>query len=130
MHSSQRCVASVPAWRYPLLRLPLPRRRSTERSPSPTRAPIPAGTACEFPVHLSQVERGDVRAFSDRDGNFFKAIVQIDYDATITANGRTLVERDTFNRTIYADDTMRDAGLTVHIQGPGGIVMRDAGQII
>lgn len=25
---------------------------------------------------------------------------------------------------------MRDAGLTVHIQGPGGIVMRDAGQII
>jgi hypothetical protein len=59
-----------------------------------------------------------------------KNIVHIDYDATISANGKTLVERDTFTRTFYADDTMRDAGLTVHIQGPGGLVMRDAGQIV
>jgi hypothetical protein len=35
-----------------------------------------------------------------------KNIVHIDYDATISANGKTLVERDTFTRTFYADDTM------------------------
>jgi hypothetical protein len=90
----------------------------------------PAGTTCAFPVHFSQVERGDFRAFADRDGNFVKTIVHIDYDATISANGKTIVERDTFKRTFYADDTMRDTGLTVHIEGPGGIVMRDAGQIV
>jgi len=90
----------------------------------------PAGTTCAFAVHFAQVERLDFRAFVDRDGNFLKMLVHIDYDATIGANGITLVERDTFTRTFYADDTMRDAGLTVHIQGPGGIVMRDAGQIV
>ena len=68
--------------------------------------------------------------FSDGDGHFVKALVHIDYDATISANGKTLVERDTFTRTFYADGTMRDAGLTVHIQGPGGIVLRDAGQVV
>src|SRR3954469_7206473 len=90
----------------------------------------PAGTTCAFPVHFSQIERGDFRVFADKDGNFVKAIVHIDYNATISANGKTIVERDTFTRTFYADDTMRDTGLTVHIQGPGGIVMRDAGQIV
>jgi hypothetical protein len=90
----------------------------------------PAGTTCAFPVHFAQVERLDVRIFIDGDGDFLKAIVHIDYDATISANGKTLVERDTFTRMFYADDTMRDTGLTVHIQGPGGIVMRDAGQIV
>jgi hypothetical protein len=90
----------------------------------------PAGTTCAFPVHFSQVERLDFREFFDHDGSFVKRLVHIDYDATISANGKTLVERDTFTRTFYADDTMRDAGLTVHIRGPGGIVMRDAGQIV
>jgi hypothetical protein len=68
--------------------------------------------------------------FSDAEGDFVKAIAHIDLDVTISANGKTLVERDTFTRTFYADDTMRDTGLTVHIQGPGGLVMRDAGQIV
>jgi len=90
----------------------------------------PAGTTCTFAVHFSQVERLDFRQFFDGDGNFLKAIVHIDYDATISANGKAIVERDKFTRTFYADDTMRDTGLTVHIQGPGGIVMRDAGQIV
>lgn len=39
-------------------------------------------------------------------------------------------ERDTWTATFYADGTSRDVGLTVHIQGPGGIVVRDAGQIV
>jgi hypothetical protein len=57
-------------------------------------------------------------------------MLHINYDATISANGKTIFERDTFTRTIYADDMMRDTGVTVHIQGPGGIVQRDAGQIV
>ena len=90
----------------------------------------PAGTTCAFAVDFSQVERLDFRAFFDPDGNFVKNIVHIDYDATISANGKTSSSGTRSPRTFYADDTMRDAGLTVHIQGPGGIVMRDAGQIV
>jgi len=90
----------------------------------------PAGTTCVFAVSFSQVEYGFFDAFFDQEGNFVKTIVHINYDATISANGRTLVERDTFTRTFYADGTMRDTGSTVHIQGPGGVVMRDAGQIV
>jgi hypothetical protein len=90
----------------------------------------PAGTTCEFPVHFSQLEYGSFRAYFDLDGNFVKVMLHINYDATISANGKTIFERDTFTRTIYADDTMRDTGVTVHIQGPGGIVQRDAGQIV
>jgi len=90
----------------------------------------PAGTTCAFPVHFSQVEYGFFLNFFDQNGDFDRAVVHINYDATISANGHTLVERDTFTRTINADGTMRDAGLTVHIQGPGGVVMRDAGLIV
>ena len=51
-------------------------------------------------VHFAQVERLDFRAFFDRDGNFVKNIVHIDYDATISANGKTLVERVTFTQDV------------------------------
>jgi hypothetical protein len=40
------------------------------------------------------------------------------------------MRRDTWTTFIYADGTSRDAGNTVHIQGPGGIVQLDAGQIV
>ena len=68
--------------------------------------------------------------FLDKQGNFVKAIVHNNYDATITGNGKTINERDTWTTFIYADGTSRDAGLTVHIQGPGGIAQLDAGQIV
>jgi hypothetical protein len=90
----------------------------------------PAGTTCAFPVHFSQTEYGFFLVFFDQNGDFDRAVVHINYDATISANGHTLIERDTFTRTINADGTMRDAGLTVHIQGPGGVVLRDAGLIV
>jgi hypothetical protein len=90
----------------------------------------PAGTTCAFPVHFSQVESGRYAVFSNQAGDFVRLIVHIRYVATITANGHTLSERDTFTRTIYADDTMRDTGVTVHILGAHGLVMRDAGQIV
>jgi hypothetical protein len=67
--------------------------------------------------------------FFDKQGNFVKAIVHNNYDATITANGNTIIERDTWTSTFYPDGS-RDVGLTVHIQGPGGIVTLDAGQIV
>lgn len=70
----------------------------------------PAGTTCAFPVHFSQVETLDWHVFFDGDGNVVKQIVHIDYDATIDANGKTIVERDTYTRTFYADDTARDTG--------------------
>jgi hypothetical protein len=105
-----------------------PPERGTFRFPD--EGTDPAGTTCEFPVDFSQLEYGFSRAYFDRDGNFIKVMLHINYDATISANGKTIFERDTFTRTIYADETMRDTGVTVHIQGPGGIVQRDAGQIV
>jgi hypothetical protein len=89
-----------------------------------------AAAPWEFDVHATEHEYGRFTVFSDQDGNFVKAIVHFNYDATISANGITLVERDTWTATFYADGTSRDVGLTVHIQGPGGIVVRDAGQIV
>jgi hypothetical protein len=59
-----------------------------------------------------------------------KTIVHSKYVAIITANGKTIHERDSWTTVFYPDGTSRDTGLTVHIQGPGGIVMRDAGQIV
>jgi hypothetical protein len=84
----------------------------------------------QFDVNATQHEYGRFTVFSDKDGDFVKAIVYFNYDATISANGITLVERDTWTTTEYADGTSRAVGLTVHIQGPGGIVVRDAGQIV
>jgi hypothetical protein len=90
----------------------------------------PADTTCAFPVDYSQVEYGFVDVFTDQNDAFVKAIAHLSLDVTINANGHTLVERDTFTRTFYADGPMKDVGLTVHIKGPGGVVMLDAGQIV
>jgi hypothetical protein len=67
----------------------------------------PAGTTCAFPVHFSQTEYGSFKVFFDQNGDFDRTVLHINYDAT-----------------------MRDAGLTTHIQGPGGVVLRDAGLIV
>ena len=90
----------------------------------------PAGTTCAFPVQFAQVEYGFYEVFFDAQGNFVRVQIHTNYDATISANGHVLNERDTFTRTIFADGTMRDVGLTVHILGPSGLVIRDAGQIV
>jgi hypothetical protein len=89
----------------------------------------PAGTTCAFPVAFTQVSYGFFTVFFDADGNVVKVIVHENYDATISANGITLVERDTFTTTFYPDGA-RIAGLWEHVQGPGGLVIRDAGQIV
>jgi hypothetical protein len=84
-----------------------------------------------FDVHVVQHEFGFFDVFFNQDGSFAKLIRHVNYDATISANGTTLVERDTWERTFYADGTSRLTGSSVHIQGPGGgIILRDAGQIV
>jgi hypothetical protein len=88
-------------------------------------APAPWG----FAVNVTEHEYGSFQAFFDEDGDFVKAIVHQNYDAVISANGHTIYERDRWQTIVYPDGS-RDVGLTVHIQGPGGIVQLDAGQIV
>jgi hypothetical protein len=82
-----------------------------------------------FDVDATQHEFGFYSIVLDRNGDFVRANLHINYDAWISANGNTIVERDTWEVLFTADGT-RDVGLTVHIQGPGGIVVRDAGAIV
>ena len=82
-----------------------------------------------FDVNATEHEYGFFELWLDANGNFVRLVVHLNYDAWISANGTTIVERDTWN-FIDNGEGLRDAGLTVHIQGPGGIVVRDAGQII
>ena len=84
-----------------------------------------------FDVNVVQHEFGFFDVFFNADGSFAKVIVHNNYDATISANGKTIVERDTWETTFYADNgTSRATGSSVHIQGPRGIVVRDAGQVV
>ena len=69
--------------------------------------------------------------FFDQQSNVVKVIVHTKYQDTITATGKTIHERDTWTTFFYPDDDgSRTVGLTVHIQGRGGIVQLDAGQIV
>jgi hypothetical protein len=57
--------------------------------------------------------------------------LHVRYDAWISANGKTLVERDVWNATFQPDGSKSVRGLTVHIAGPGGgIAQYDAGQLV
>jgi hypothetical protein len=87
-----------------------------------------AGAPWSFDVTATQHEFGFYDVVFDAGGDFVRAIVHNNYDAWISANGRTIVERDTWT-TFLDPDGARQAGLTVHIQGPGGIVVRDAGLV-
>jgi len=82
-----------------------------------------------FAVNVTQTETRDFRIYFNRDGSYNKVIVHITYVATISANGRTINESDTWQASFYPDGS-RYAGNTVHITGPGGIVQLDAGRII
>jgi hypothetical protein len=83
-----------------------------------------------FSVHVIQDETNNFQVHYDRAGNQTFTAVHISYRAVISANGRTLVERDKWTDTFYADGSSRSVGLTVHVQGPHGIVQRDAGQLV
>ena len=81
-----------------------------------------------FDIFATQHEFGFFDVYSDGDGNFLKVIVHRNIDFVITANGKTLVERDHLT-TIITPEGSRDIGLFAHIQGDHGIVLRDAGQL-
>ena len=84
-----------------------------------------------FPVHVVEDETGTFRVHFDGTGAIAFVQVHVDYRAVISANGHTIVERDTWTDTFYPDGTARTVGNTVHIQGLGpGLVQHDAGQII
>ena len=84
----------------------------------------------DFAVAYTEHSYGFYDIYFDGAGKFLKFISHIKEDFVITANGKTLIERDSHTFTAYADGTARDTGLTVHIQGSQGIVQRDAGRII
>ena len=107
-----------------------PQRGSFDFTDSFTDTEVCAAAPWGFDVFVPvEHEYGFFDVFVDKDGNPVKVRVHNNYDATITANGKTITERDTWTSFFYADGG-RDVGLTVHIQGPGGIVVRDAGQIV
>lgn len=84
-----------------------------------------------FSVDVVQDEVSSFRVFFDRTGAAAFIAVHVDYRAVISANGHTIVERDTWKDTFYADGSARTVGNTVHIQGQGpGLVQHDAGQIV
>jgi hypothetical protein len=102
---------------------------------APERSPIDvtfsgADTVCGFPDVFTFHEYGTVSTFVDNTGSQPSALAHLHADVTVTANGITLVERDTFAVTFNQDGTTRTAGLTTHIQGPGGLVLRDAGSLV
>jgi hypothetical protein len=82
-----------------------------------------------FAFDVVHHESGDFAIYTDTSGNFIKAIVHVDVSYTLTANGRSLIERDRLTE-IYTPDGHREIGLWAHIQGDhAGLVLRDAGQL-
>ena len=82
-----------------------------------------------FDVNATEHEYGTFQAFLDASGNVTKVIVHFNYDAWISANGKTIVERDTWT-FIATPDSARSVGLTVQIKGVDGMVQLDAGQLV
>lgn len=87
-----------------------------------------AAVPWQFDVDVIEHVYGTYEVFFNADGSFARSFVHLKYDAWISANGKTIVERDSWTTT-FTDDGSRQVGLAGHIQGPGGIVMRDAGQV-
>ena len=84
-----------------------------------------------FAVDASITESGSYRVLFNPDGSIKQVIVYVDFVATISANGKTIYERDRWQDFYYPDGSQKRVGLTVHIKGPdGSIVQLDAGQIV
>jgi hypothetical protein len=101
-----------------------------QRSPiDVTDAGIDTGT-CGFPVTFTFHEYGTATRFVDNTGGQPSALVHLRADLTITANDITLIERDSFSLIVSQDGIVRNVGLPTHIQGPGGMVLLDAGELV
>ncbi len=83
-----------------------------------------------FAIDATLHEYGFFTVYSDSGGNFLKRIVHINIDFVLTANGKTLIERDTIT-LIFTSDGHREIGSFAHIQGDhAGMVLHDAGQLV
>ena len=82
-----------------------------------------------FDVNATEHEYGFFQVFFDGSGNVSRVLVHLNYDAWISANGKTIVERDTWT-FIGTPDSAREVGLTVQIKGVEGMVQLDAGQLV
>jgi hypothetical protein len=88
-----------------------------------------AAAPWQFDVTATEHGYGLVEVFFDANGDFVRGVVHLHLGFTISANGITLVERDLINIFFNANGR-REVGLWTHIQGPGGLVLRDAGQLV
>lgn len=82
-----------------------------------------------FSVNVIVDENNAFQGHFDRSGDEAFLAVHVSCRVVISANGRTIVERDRLPDTFYPDGSSRRVGPTVHVQGPHGIVQRDAGQL-
>ena len=91
-----------------------------------------AGTdtaSCGFPFDFAYHQYGTRTVFVDNTTRQPSALVRVNVDVTFSANGITLIERDNYTLTFYQDGTVRNVGNPTHIQGPGGMVLLDAGNL-
>lgn len=80
-------------------------------------------------VEVTQTESATFDIFHNSDGSTDRALLHWTYVAAISANGHLINESDRWQQFSYSDGSSREAGSTVHISGPGGLVQHDAGQI-
>jgi hypothetical protein len=85
---------------------------------------------CAFPFDYVYHQYGTGTVFVDHTPGQPSALVHVNVDVTLSANGVTLVERDNYTLTFYQDGSTRNVGVPTHIQGPGGIVLLDAGNLV
>lgn len=88
-----------------------------------------AAAPWQFDISATEHRYGFVEVFYDANGDFLRAIIHETIEFAISANDITLNERDVINVFIDADGR-REVGLLTHILGPGGLVLRDAGQLV
>ena len=82
-----------------------------------------------FAFDVTEHNYGFFDVYFDADGNFVKAIVHDNFAFVLTANGKTLIERDTIT-LIFTPDEDREIGSFAHIQGEHAeMVLHDAGQL-
>ncbi|KQU68944.1 hypothetical protein ASC58_09835 [Phycicoccus sp. Root101] len=67
----------------------------------------------------------------DSNGVPTQLINHVRATTTLTANGRTVTDVDHFQAIQdLPDGQLREVGSVVHIKGPGGLVIRESGQIV
>ena len=91
---------------------------------------------CAFPVQITGVSSGHVQAFRNDAGGFIRVTLHYSVKLTLSANGKTLTERDKYNQFDVdfegggAPNHVIHTGLLVHIKGLPGVNVIQSGRII